>query len=143
MGFTIDQCIFFRLAKANQAGSKFFSGYVAKFNLTPVQAMVMGFLGQEDTITASELGKRTFLDSATLTGILDRLEAAGWLERQRHPDDRRALHICLTEAGEKMSVDVSREAGMATDAFLSSLSPLEKEMLFGLLRKIRETAPVS
>lgn len=141
MGFSIEQCIFFHLAKAHQVGSRFFSSCVSKFNLTPVQAMVLNSLGQEDTITASELGKRTYLDSATLTGILDRLEAAGWLERQRHPEDRRALHICLTEAGKKLAGDISKEAAAANDTFLASLSPLEKEMLYGLLQKVREAAP--
>jgi MarR family transcriptional regulator, organic hydroperoxide resistance regulator len=140
MGFTIEQCIFFHLAKAHQLGSKFFSGCVSKFNLTPVQAMVLSFLGQEDTITASELGRRTYLDSATLTGILDRLEAAGWLKRQRHPDDRRAIHICLTEPGKSLANKVSKEAAAANDTFLSSLSLLEKEMLFGLLKKVREAS---
>ena len=87
MGFKIDDCIFFQLAKANQAGSKFWSNCVSKYNLTAVQGMVMNFLGQKDGITASELGKRTGLDSATLTGILDRLETAGLIERKRHPHD--------------------------------------------------------
>lgn len=88
-----DDCIFFQFAKAYQLSSKFLTQKVAELNLTSVQAMVLGFLTEEDQISSSELGKRTELDSATLTGILDRLEAAGFLERRSNPDDRRSIHI--------------------------------------------------
>ena len=93
----LDYCIFFQLAKANQIGSRFLGQKVAELNITPVQALVLGFLRDEDRITSSELGKRTELDSATLTGIIDRLEAAELIERRGNPADRRSIHVHLTE----------------------------------------------
>ena len=95
----LDYCIFFQLAKANQIGSRFLGQKVAKLNITPVQALVLGFLRDEDRITSSELGKRTELDSATLTGIIDRLEAAELIERRGNPADRRSIQVHLTERG--------------------------------------------
>jgi len=96
-------CIFFQLAKANQLASKFLSQKVSELNLTPVQALVLGFLHQEDQITSAELGKKTGLDSATLTGILDRLEAADCIERKNNPEDRRSIRIHLTPKGNELS----------------------------------------
>ena len=78
-------CIFFELSKAYQLGNRFLRQKVSELNLTSVQTMVLGFLDEEDQITSSELGKRAELDSATLTGILDRLETAGFIETQGQP----------------------------------------------------------
>jgi len=137
MDFKIDNCIFFQLAKASQAGSKFWANCVLRYNLTAVQGMVMNFLGQKDEVTASELGKRTGLDSATLTGILDRLETAGFMERKRHPDDRRAIRVCLTKKGRETAGELYDSSIEANRSFLSSLTPEEASTLKGLLTKVR------
>lgn len=140
MDFKVDDCVFFQLAKASQAGSRYWTSCVSALNLTGVQAMVLNFLGQEDVVTSGELGKRTSLDSATLTGILDRLEAAGFLDRTRHPTDRRAIQICLTEQGREVAANLYGKAIEANKAFLSNLSAEEKVALHSLLCKVRENA---
>ena len=99
--------------------------------------MVINFLGQEDEITSSVLGKRTGLDSATLTGILDRLETARFLERRRHPEDRRAILVCLTERGQKIAGEIFDLSEEANQKFLASPSPDEVSVLHGLLNKVR------
>ena len=140
MDFKVDNCIFFQLAKASQAAAKFWSGCVSEYNLTAVQAMALNFLGQEDEITSSKLGKRTGLDSATLTGILDRLEAASLIERRRHPYDRRAIQICLTGKGRETAGKIYEMSIKANKSFLSSLSLKEVATLHGLLDKVRSDA---
>jgi DNA-binding MarR family transcriptional regulator len=137
MDFKVDNCIFFQLAKASQAGAKFWTSCVSKYHLTAVQGMVMNFLGQEDEITSSELGKRAGLDSATLTGILDRLATARLIERRRHPDDRRAIQICLTGKGCETAKEIYDMSLAANKTFLSSLSPDEVSTLQGLLERVR------
>ena len=140
MDFKVENCIFFQLAKASQAGAKFWSGCVSKYNLTAVQGMVLNFLGQEDEITSTGLGKRTGLDSATLTGILDRLGAAKLIERRRHPDDRRAIQIWLTGKGRETAREIYDLSIQANRSFLSVLSPDEVATLHGLLAKVRAGA---
>jgi len=88
-------------------------------------------------VTSSELGARTELDSATLTGILDRLEAAGIAERKPNPTDRRAIRIHLTERGKEVGKEVSRLMGLANAEFLEGLNPSEVKELKRLLAKIR------
>jgi DNA-binding MarR family transcriptional regulator len=102
--------------------------------------MVMNFLGQKDALTASELGKRTGLDSATLTGILDRLETAGLMERKRHPDDRRAILVCLTNKGRETAADLYDMTAEANRSFLSPLTEEETSILKALLSKVRGTS---
>jgi DNA-binding MarR family transcriptional regulator len=133
-----DVCIFFLLSKANQMSIRFLAQKVGELNITPVQALVLGFLSDEDRITSSELGKRSELDSATMTGILDRLEAAGLIERQGNPADRRSIKIHLTEQGKALAGEAVRIIAEANREFLAILTEQEQEELRSLIRKLRD-----
>lgn len=136
----LDYCIFFQLAKANQIGSRFLGQKVAELNITPVQALVLGFLRDEDRITSSELGKRTELDSATLTGIIDRLEAAEFIERRGNPADRRSIQVHLTERGRLLGAKAVRLIAEANVKFLEMLTEKEGVELRRIIKKLRAAA---
>lgn len=133
-----DNCIFFQLAKASQTGIKFLTQKVSGLNITPVQAMVLGFLAEEDQIIAGELGKKVELDSATLTGVLDRLEAAGLIERKGNPDDRRSIKIHLTKQGKETGFEAGKLIEEANKEFLAAFAENEKKDLRSLIGKLRE-----
>lgn len=134
-------CIFFQFAKAYQLSSRFLTQKVSELNLTSVQAMVLGFLTEEDQITSSELGRRTELDSATLTGILDRLEAAGYLERKSNPDDRRSIHIHLTPKGKALGNEATALLLKANSEFLQVLDDAQRKELHEIIQTLRHNAP--
>lgn len=133
----VEDCIFFMLARANQAGARYWTSCLSDLNLTAVQAMVLNFLGEKDTATSKELSERTGLDGATLTGVLDRLKASGLIERRPHPSDRRAIHICLTSAGRDIIKPIRKKLDNANKDFLVALSDEEKNELRRLLRSVR------
>jgi len=135
-----DRCIFFQLAKANQLAGKFLGQKVAGLNITPVQALTLGFLNKEDRIAASELGRKTELDSATLTGILDRLEAARLIERHNNPDDRRSILIYLTESGKVVAMKAARLIVEANQELLRDLTEEESHFLHETIGKLRRQA---
>jgi DNA-binding MarR family transcriptional regulator len=130
-------CIFYNLAKASQAGNKVWKEALAGFKVTAVQGMVLNFLHDGDHITSKDLGKKTLLDSATLTGILDRLEAAELMTRTQNPDDRRAVIISLTEKGKQLVDEMYREIDTINKVFLKCLNKEEEKTLRALLKKIR------
>lgn len=133
----IDDCIFFQLAKASQTGTKFLNTKVSGLNITPVQAMIIGFLAEEDQVMAGELGKRVELDSATLTGILDRLETAQLIERKGNPDDRRSVKIHLTKQGKETGFEAGKLLEEANKEFLAAFTETEKRELRSLIHKLR------
>jgi DNA-binding MarR family transcriptional regulator len=133
----INDCIFFLLTKCSQTGVKFWAQKVSSLGVTAVQAMVLGFLSEEDMITSRQLGERTTIDSATLTGILDRLENMGYTKRQSNPDDGRSIMISLTAAGKKVAFDIRTLVDNANQEFLQKLSKEENAMLRGLLRRLK------
>jgi len=55
-----------------------------------------------DGISVGELGERVALDSSTLTGIIDRMERSGYVERHSHPTDRRAVLLFLTPKAKEL-----------------------------------------
>jgi DNA-binding MarR family transcriptional regulator len=132
-----DNCIFFQLAKASQTSIKFLSQKISSLNITPVQAMVIGFLAEEDQIIAGELGKKVELDSATLTGILDRLEAAQLIERKGNPDDRRSVKIYLTKLGKETGLEAKKLIEEANKEFLEGFTEDKKQELRDFISKLR------
>lgn len=135
---SVEECIFYHLAKTNQAGSKVWKKAMSGFNVTATQGMVLNFLYDKDQITSKELGERTLLDSATLTGILDRLEKAGLVERLDHPTDRRAIIVGLSEEGMRIASKTYQQIERANQIFLQVLSDEERKGLKAMLRRVRE-----
>lgn len=67
--------------------------------LTYPQYLVLLVLWEQDDQSVGALGEQLFLDSGTLTPLLKRLQAAGWVERSRAADDERRVQVRLTPAG--------------------------------------------
>lgn len=76
---------------------------LAELGLTYPQYVTMLVLWRGDGLSVSELGERLDLDSGTLTPLLKRLEAAGFLRRIRGSDDERVVRVHLTEAGRALA----------------------------------------
>jgi DNA-binding MarR family transcriptional regulator len=95
----LDQQVCFALYSANLALNKIYRKLLAPLDLTYPQYLVMMVLWQHDGVTVSEIGEKLFLDSATLTPLLKRLQAAGLLLRQRAVHDERQVIITLSQQG--------------------------------------------
>ena len=128
-------CIFFRLAKAKQSASRFWKKQLAAFKLTALQGLVLAFLNEQDGLTPADLGKRVRLDSATITGVLTRLEKSGLAERLKDREDRRSVRIHLTPEGRGLGGQVAEALSTAHTTFMNPLSPDESGQLYKLLQK--------
>lgn len=81
---------------------------------------------------ATDLG----ISGAGMTGRLDTLEAAGWVRRSPHPDDRRRVEVQITDAGMDLWRRAMAVRGRAEDEVLSVLSPDERAHLAALLKRM-------
>jgi DNA-binding MarR family transcriptional regulator len=129
-------CIFFQLSRASRSGARYWHKKVAQFGVTSVQALLLLFLLEKDQVTSKYLGEKTELDSATLTGVLDRLAKVGLIERRENPDDRRAILVCLTEQGQETANRIQNIVEDENQAFLTNLTQEEGLILRSLLRKL-------
>ena len=78
------------------------SRHIESMGLTGPQFDVLAELGGTQGMTCAELGEATLITKGTLTGVLDRLEGKGLLQRQGVQGDRRAIHVRLTPKGEEI-----------------------------------------
>ncbi|WP_050571444.1 MarR family winged helix-turn-helix transcriptional regulator [Dickeya dadantii] len=100
--FRLDGQLCFALYSANLAMNKLYRRLLTELNLTYPQYLAMLVLWERDGVTVSELGERLFLDSATLTPLLKRLQAAGLVTRRRGTEDERQVLIELTDDGRNL-----------------------------------------
>ena len=95
----LDHQLCFALYSASLALNKVYRRQLAALGLTYPQYLVMLVLWERDGIAVTEIGQRLHLDSATLTPLLKRLQAAGLVTRTRATHDERLVVIALTEHG--------------------------------------------
>lgn len=93
----LEECVSFLLGKAYQQVNLTARQRLTPHGVTPVQYAVLRALAERAGQSGAELGERLRLDSATITGLLDRLEQAGLLERRPDAADRRANRVHLTQ----------------------------------------------
>ncbi len=79
-----------------------FAAAVAELDLAPMQAKALHELNVEPPISMRELAERLKSDPSNVTGLIDRLEARGLVERRPDPSDRRIKGLALTSAGASM-----------------------------------------
>jgi len=87
------ECFTFMLAKAYQRAHAHFRKALEPFGLTNIQHAVLEALWYRDGQTATELGELLVLDKATLSGVLSRMQEAGWVERRPDPTDGRVMRV--------------------------------------------------
>ncbi|HEX7911961.1 MAG TPA: MarR family transcriptional regulator [Paraburkholderia sp.] len=92
----------FAVYSANLAFGKAYRPILKELGLTYTQSITLTALRETDNQTVSELGDKLFLESNTLTPILKKLEAIGYLLRLRDPEDECQVRISLTENGRRL-----------------------------------------
>jgi MarR family 2-MHQ and catechol resistance regulon transcriptional repressor len=89
------------LAECIQGFERLSSEHVRRCGLTHAQFDIIATLGNTAGMTYKELGDKTLITKGTLTGVIDRLEHKGLVERERSVDDKRSYFIRLTATGEQ------------------------------------------
>ena len=102
----IAECISFLTSVAAKAMSRLARDALAPHGITPSQYAVMRGLYERSGQTGAELSATLVIDSATLTGVLDRLERADLLARRPDGEDRRVNRLELTEKGRALMPDL-------------------------------------
>jgi len=127
----LDSQLCFALYSANLAMNKLYRQLLTRLGITYPQYLVMLVLWERDEVTVSDIGERLFLDSATLTPLLKRLEAAGLLLRQRSRRDERQVVVTLTDEGRALrekALSIPESVLCASDCDLAALKNLKGQL---------------
>ena len=131
---SLDNQLCFPLYAASRELTRHYKPFLDPLGLTYPQYVTMMALWEHDQVKVGELGERVHLDSATLTPLLKRLEAHGYVTRTRSLADERAVIVSLTDEGRAL-----RERALSVPSCIAaciSMEPEEAIQLKVLLEKL-------
>ncbi len=128
----LDEQLCFAAYSLAQAFGRVYRPGLDRLGLTYPQYLVMLVLWEEDGPSVGQIGQKLHLDSGTLTPLLKRLEAAGFVTRQRGTDDERLVRVRLTPAGRALkagAAEVRRGVACATGLGSGDIAALRAELI--------------
>jgi len=131
----LDAQLCFSLYSTTIAINRLYKPMLDSLGVTYPQYLVLSTLWEEEGQTISAIADRLSLESSTITPLMKRLEAAGFVSRQRNPEDERQVQVFLTAKGKGLR----QQTTCLTDALLagSKLSVPEMIALNEQIRKLR------
>lgn len=121
----LNELLCFSLYSTSLAMNKLYRKLLKPLDITYPQYLVLILLWQNKSCSMSSIGEELYLDSATLTPLLKRMESASLVTRRRDKQDERQVIIELTEQGqalERQVEDVFKEALCASQLSLDDIS---------------------
>jgi DNA-binding MarR family transcriptional regulator len=128
---TLDQHLCFRLYSTSLKMTQIYKPVLSAMNLTYPQYLVMVILWEEEGLGIKDLAERLGQDPGSITPLVKRLEAVGYLDRGRDPNDERNRVLTLTEAGKALRKDgcavqkhIAESAGISMEQVNRMMSDL-------------------
>ena len=116
-----------------------FARLFREHGLTPSQYNVLRILrGEGKPLPVLEIASRTIAVVPGITGLIDRLEQVGFVNRLRCEQDRRIIYVALTDRGAKTLAALDEPLIALHHKLLGHLSPAELRELIRLLERVRE-----
>ena len=113
----------------------------AAHGLTVAQFDVLATLGVRDGITQQELSELMLVTKGNVTGLIDRTEAVGWVERRPDPQDRRANRLFLTDRGRRLLAETMPDSQALIREIFGRLEPGQLQTLHDLLEPLDRPEP--
>ena len=119
---------------------RMYKPFLEEIDLTYTQYITMLVLWEHGALNVKHLGECLFLDSGTLTPLLKKLEAKGYLERKRSREDERNLMVCITKKGEKLkerAVSIPQQMGSCVRLDTEEIMQLQR-LLYKILGSVKK-----
>ena len=125
------------MAETSHALRRFYDRRASDLGVTRAQWRVIAILGHNPGMKQVELADRLDVEPISACRIIDRLEEAGLVERQRDPADRRIWRLSLTRKAQPVREKLSALAEEVSQEAFAGLSAKEVETMRGLLARVR------
>lgn len=129
----LDDQLCFTLYATSMAISRTYKPMLDRFGITYPQYLVLHALWEHDGLTVGAVATRLALESSTVTPLIKRLEAAGFVTRERNRADERQVQVTLTGKG----ADLREQAGCLSEALLAQAG-VTQQQLGDLNRRVQE-----
>ncbi len=127
----------FLLADISRMARKEFDRRVRDLGLTRAQWLFLYYLARQPGCTQSEMAELLQMEKITISRQAQRLELAGWIQRDAHAADARAYHLELTPRAERIIARLDERADRLRNDFLEGISPARRTSLLADLTLIK------
>jgi MarR family 2-MHQ and catechol resistance regulon transcriptional repressor len=110
---------------------------MTKYNLSITDFSVLEVLYHKGKQTIQQIGKSILISNSSMTYVIDKLEQKGLLKRNACPDDRRVIHVTLTDIGLELMNEIMPKHEEFVDDTFSSLDTNEVDTLVLFLKKLK------
>jgi DNA-binding MarR family transcriptional regulator len=134
---TRDLRIGFLIHDVSRLRRNMFDQYMKPLGVTRSQWWVIAHLARKDGMMQTELASLLDVGKVTLGGLVDRLEAGGWINRRPAPGDRRVKNVFLTEQSLGLLQEMRAVEKDLNQGVLKGFNPVERHQLADLLTRLR------
>nr|WP_180683318.1 MarR family transcriptional regulator [Tepidicella baoligensis] len=124
------------IRRAHQVSVALFTQEAAAYDVTQVQFAILNALIDRPGLDQVSLAQAVALDAATSGSVIGRLEAKGWIQRERDTADRRRRLLWVTEAGQAVVAALMVPIARSQDRLMAPLDAQEQVEFKRLLRKV-------
>lgn len=131
--FTLNKQLCFAIYETASEFNKLYTSVLQPFQLTYPQYLVLLALWEKDEVTMKELGHKLNLGTGTLTPMISRMEANGWVNKERSKVDERKVYIYLQEKAHLEKSSITQSVANAVQAcnieeqdYIQLMSQLDK-----------------
>ncbi len=127
----------FKLGSAARSMQKHYNSRCAEFGITIAQSFILFLLISEDGLNPKTMAEQLEIDGSAITGLVDRLEKEGLVERRSDPRDRRAFCVFLTRKGRRKAEDVLPAAMEVNKRLKASLEKGDEQVVSRFLENVK------
>jgi len=134
----LTQCINYLLTTAQHTVFQHLNSKLSEYDITPSQYGVLSCLWQREFATPKQISEILCLETSTISGVLDRMQKKGLIDRVINKDDRREVRVVTTEKGKSLEEPITRIIDDVNEEVLRCFSAEEVATLKDNLRVIAE-----
>ena len=113
---------------------------ISSYNLSTTEFYILEVLFNHKKLTIQQICNKIYVMSGSMTYVIDKLETKGYLKRISCPNDRRVIHVSLTNEGEIFWEEIAQKYETIMKEMFGNLKEYELHTLKGLLESIEENA---
>ncbi|HIT02530.1 MAG TPA: MarR family transcriptional regulator [Firmicutes bacterium] len=134
----LQNCINYLLTGAQHEVFQLMSERLMPYEVTPGQYGVLACLWEKDESNPKEIAQALGLENSTMSGILDRMQKKGLIDRGVDPEDRRCVHVRLSPRGRELKEPVLQVVAQVNEEIWSQFSPQDADTLRRCLKTIQQ-----
>ena len=135
--YQVDESVGYLIARVKSSLSNLVTQRtLGELGITSTQASMLFMIASGRCSLAAELARDYGIDASAVTRLIDRLEKRNLLSRVRSSEDRRAVHLAVTDEGRELAARMPEIFGGVVDKALAGFTPEEVGFLKSMLRRI-------